>query len=149
MYRVVSSYSGKEKLSSIAASLWGAMEEGGKVSELRSQRWQWLQAVEAKETDSESNPKEANVSGWQWLAAETKATPSELTLKEVDLLPKVQHRLMQEVTFHEKLLPPSKKPLATATFDFVAQHREVTAAGDGKPNYSGAMIPLQNVILKH
>ena len=79
------------------------------------------------------------------MAAETKATPSELTLKEVDLLPKVQHRLMQEVTFQEKLLPPSKKPLATATFDFVAQHREVTAAGDGKPNYSGARIPLQNV----
>ena len=93
-----SSYSGKEKLSSIAASLWGAMEEGGKVSELRSQRWQWLLAAEAKETHSEPNPKEANVSGWQWLAAETKAPPSELTLKEVDLLPKVQHLLMQHLT---------------------------------------------------
>lgn len=114
------------------------------MSELRSQRWQWLLAEDAKETDTKPIVKEANVGGW--VASKTKGTLSELTLEEVDLLPKVQHNLMQEeITFQEKLLPPSQMPLATATFDFVARHREVTAAGEGKPNYSGARVPLQNV----
>ena len=87
------------------------------MSEVRAQRWQWLLAEEAKETHTKPTAKEVNVDGWQRLAANTKGPTSELTLEEVDLLPKVQHQLMEEeVTFQEKLLPPSQKPLATATF---------------------------------
>ena len=78
------------------------------------------------------------------MAGEPKNTPTELTLEEVDLLPKVHHRIMQEVTFQEKLLPPPQKLLPTATFDFVAQHQEVAAAGNGKPNQSGTRVPLQH-----
>ena len=134
-----SSYSGIEKLSITPASHRRAMEE------LRSQRWQWLLAAEDKETHTEPTLKEANISGWQWVGEGPKSTSTELTLEEVDLLPKVNHHLMQEVTFQEKLLPPPQKSLPTATFDFVAEHQEVTAAGDGKPNYSGAGVPHQNV----
>ena len=142
----VSEVKSSEKLSIVPSSHQRAMEEGSKVSEeVRSQRWQWLLAAESKKTNTEPTLKEANVSGLQWVAGESKSTPTELTLEEVGLLPKVHHHIMQEVTFQEKLLPPPQKQLATATFDFVAQHREVTAAGDGKPNYSGVRVPLQNV----
>merc|ERR1719206_685443 len=55
--------------------------------------------------------------------------------------------LMQEVTFQEKCLAPLKKPLSTATFDFIAQYQEVIDVGQGRPNFCSAKVPLQNVTI--
>ena len=123
-------------------TLHSEMDKGRKSPELRSQRWQWMLA---SETEIKQTDPDGDVSWRQGLVAKAKGSASELTLDEVNLLPKVQHNLMQEVTFHEKLLPPPQKPLTAATFDFVAQHQEVTASGDGRSNYLGAKVTLQNV----
>ena len=141
--------------SRFTVSLQREMEEGAKSLDHSTRRWKPMEAMaaSAKEmcpelTLQEDDGSVNENSEWPWGAAfSEKEKSSELTLPEAEDLPKVKHLLMNEKIFIEKLLPPLEKPSSTATFDFIAQYREVIDVGQRKPNYCGAKVPLKNVTI--
>ena len=138
--------------SSFAASLQSEMEGGVESPSLSTQRWKMMEGPTASVcpelTLQEEDASVTGDSDWQWeTAVVEKGKPSELTYTETKALPEVKRLLMQEVTFQEKCLAPLKKPLSTATFDFIAQYQEVIDVGQGRPNFCSAKVPLQNVTI--
>ena len=140
--------------SSFAASLQSEMEGGAESPSLSTLRWKMMEgpttSVCPELTLQEVDASVTDDSDWQWdqIAVVEKGKPSELTFTETEALPEVKRLLMQKVTIREKTLPPLEKPLSTVAFDFIAQYQEVIQVGNGKPNYCGAKVPLQNVTIK-